>query len=83
MLNSYKEVKELRENLQNARKEKGLTQQQVADKLGISLRYYQNIEAGDRTGDYDIWDNLEDIFKIHQRILREFAKKDRGIIDSR
>lgn len=83
MLNSYKEVKELRKNLQNARKEKGLTQQQVADQLGISLRYYQNIEAGDRTGDFAIWDNLEDIFKIHQRILRELAKKNHGIKDSR
>ena len=76
-------MKELRENLQNARKKKGLTQQQVADQLGISLRYYQNIEAGDRTGDFAIWDNLEDIFKIHQRILRELAKKNHGIKDSR
>lgn len=60
-----------RENLRNARKEKGLTQQNVADYLGISLRYYQNIEAGDRTGDFEIWDNLEDLFNIHQRKLRE------------
>ncbi len=73
----------MRKNLQNARKEKGLTQQQVADQLGISLRYYQNIEAGDRTGDFAIWDNLEDMLKIHQRILREFAKKNHGIKDSR
>ena len=42
-----------------------------ADKLGISLRYYQQIEAGDRTGDFAIWDDLEDITGIHQRILRE------------
>lgn len=61
----------MRENLKNARKAAGLTQQQMADKLGISLRYYQQIEAGDRTGDFDIWDNLEDITGIHQRILRE------------
>ena len=60
-----------RENLRDARKEKGLTQQNVADYLGISLRYYQNIEAGDRTGDFEIWDNLEDLFNIYQRKLRE------------
>lgn len=48
-----------------------MTQQQVADKLGISLRYYQKIEAGERTGDFDIWDMLEDITGIHQRILRK------------
>lgn len=60
-----------RENLKKARQAAGMTQQQVADKLGISLRYYQQIEAGDRTGDFAIWDELEDITGIHQRILRE------------
>ena len=60
-----------RENLIRARKEKGLTQQQVADVLGISLRYYQNIEKGDRDGSFPIWDYLEDLFQIHQRRLRE------------
>ena len=60
----------MRENLKNARKAARLTQQAMADKLGISLRYYQQIEAGDRTGDFGIWDNLEDITGIHQRILR-------------
>ena len=61
----------MRENLKRARKEKGLTQQQAADLLGIGLRYYQKIEAGDRTGDIKIWDALEDILGKHQRILRE------------
>lgn len=62
-----------REKLKKARKEAGLTQQQMADMLGISLRYYQNIEAGDRTGDFALWDTLEDITGIHQRILRELS----------
>ena len=61
----------MRENLRSARKAAGLTQQAVADKLGISLRYYQQIEAGDRTGDLTLWDILEDITGIHQRILRD------------
>lgn len=52
-----------------------MTQQQVADYLGISLRYYQKIEAGVQTGDYSIWDGLEDLFSIHQRKLREISKK--------
>ncbi len=63
----------MRKNLKKARKEKGLTQQQVADQLGISLRYYRMIESGDRTGDFEIWDDLEDMFKIHQRSLREIS----------
>ena len=61
----------MRNNLRQARKSKGMTQQTMADKLGISLRYYQQIEAGDRTGDFTIWDTLEYIIGIHQRILRE------------
>ncbi|OLR66892.1 helix-turn-helix transcriptional regulator [Intestinimonas butyriciproducens] len=61
----------MRENLRKARKAAGLTQQAMADKLGISLRYYQQIEAGDRTGDFTLWDILEDITGIHQRILRD------------
>lgn len=60
----------MREKLKAARKAAGMTQQQVADQLNISLRYYQQIEAGDRTGDFEIWDALEDITGIHQRILR-------------
>ena len=59
-----------RKNLKEARQKAGMTQQQMADKLGISLRYYQQIEAGDRTRDFGIWDDLEDITGIHQRILR-------------
>lgn len=50
-----------------------MTQQQMADKLDISLRYYQNIEKGDRTGDFILWDTLEDITGVHQRILREIS----------
>ena len=61
----------MRENLKAARKAQKMTQQAMADKLGISLRYYQNIENGDRTGDFEIWDCLEDITGIHQRILRQ------------
>ena len=63
----------MRENLKAARKAANLTQQAMADKLGISLRYYQQIEAGDRTGDFSLWDNLEDITGTHQRILREIS----------
>lgn len=62
-----------RATLRDARAKAGMTQQQVADAVGISLRYYQNIEAGDRTGDFEIWDQLEDMFGVHQRKLREVA----------
>lgn len=67
----------MRTKLKEARKRLKLTQQAIADKLGISLRYYQQIEAGDRTGDFMIWDSLEDITGIHQRRLREISETHR------
>lgn len=61
----------MREKLKKARTDAGMTQQEMADRLGISLVYYQKIEQGSRTGDFEIWDSLEDILSIHQRKLRE------------
>lgn len=63
----------MRKNLKEARQRAGMTQQQVADCLEISLVYYQKIEQGSRTGDFEIWDSLEDIFNVHQRKLREIV----------
>lgn len=61
----------MRKNLKEARQKAGMTQQQMADQLEISLRYYQHIETGQRTGDFTIWDTLEDITGVHQRVLRQ------------
>ena len=63
--------KKVRSVLKEARKKAGMTQQEVADQIGICHTYYAKIEAGKRTGDFYIWDKLEDIFGIHQRKLRE------------
>ena len=63
----------MRERLKKARTDVGMTQQEMADGLGISLRDYQNIEEGSRTGDFTLWDALEDITGIHQRVLREIS----------
>lgn len=63
----------MRSNLKNARKAAGITQEQMAEKLGISVVYYQKIEAGTRVGNFEIWDALEDVTGVHQRKLREIA----------
>lgn len=63
-----------RENLKKARREAGMTQKEVAEYLGIHERYYQHIEAGQRTGDFTLWDMLEDLFNVHQRKLREIVE---------
>ena len=57
--------------LKEARKRAGMTQQEMADRLEITLVYYQKIEAGDRIGNFEIWDTLEDLLNVHQRKLRE------------
>ena len=62
---------DVRKNLKEARQKAGMTQKEVAEKLEISERYYRFIEAGTRGGDFETWDALEALFKIHQRLLRE------------
>ena len=59
-----------RETLKKARKDKGMTQQDMADYLGISERLYKYIEAGKTIGKVDMWDKMEDLFGINQRTLR-------------
>lgn len=60
----------MRQRLKEARLTAGMTQQDMADKLGISDRFYRMIEAGERDGDYELWDTMEDMFGVHQRLLR-------------
>lgn len=69
----------MRENLKNARQRAGMTQRQVAERLGITTRAYQQIEAGDYQGKIEHWDKLEDLFGIHQRKLRDLFPTDKKI----
>lgn len=62
-----------RDNLKHARRDAGMTQQQVADAVGVTLRYYQSLEAGSYMGGIPVWDALEDLFGINQRRLRELC----------
>lgn len=61
----------MRNKLKKAREEHGYTQQSIADALGLSLRHYQKIEYADLNGSFEVWDALEDLLGVHQRILRE------------
>lgn len=61
----------MRVKLKQVRKAKGMTQQQMADRLHICLRYYKGIESGEHLGSIDLWDAMEDLFGLHQRVLRE------------
>ena len=61
----------IRETLKQARRDKNMTQQAMAEYLGISERMYKYIESGQTIGRVEIWDMLEDLLSIHQRKLRE------------
>lgn len=63
-----------REVLKQARKSKGMTQRQVAERLGLKIRQYIRIETGDSLGSIGVWDKLERMFKIHQMKLREISE---------
>lgn len=66
----------MRKNLKDARQKAGMTQKEVADNLGITIRSYQRIESGELLGSISHWDALEDLFKIHQRKLRTVIGKE-------
>lgn len=64
----------MRENLKRARLAARMTQKQVAEYLGISETAYQKIEYGQMIGKIKHWDKLEDLFGVHQRVLRSTDK---------
>ena len=72
----------MRKNLKEARQKAGMTQREVAEKLGIHERYYKSLESGERRGSIEYWDALEDMFGINQRKLRELSENHPCLKDS-
>lgn len=68
----------MRKTLKKARQDAVLTQQNMADRLNISLRHYKYMEAGLVVGNVELWDAMEDMFNIHQRKLREISDSHHG-----
>lgn len=68
----------MRHNLKHERNDRGMTQKELAKKLNISERQYQRIESGVADGSFKMWDAMEDLFGVNQRILRmnSIAPKD-------
>lgn len=63
----------MRINLIKARKEKCLTQKQIANILEISERQYRKLEAGTSNGSVDIWYKLKNLFNTSIDCLLEQA----------
>ena len=61
----------MRKNLKEARKKLGMSQKDIAKAIGICQQYYSFLETGRQVGTISLWDKLEDITGINQRVLRE------------
>ena len=54
----------MRHNLKVFRVKNKLTQQQLADQLGVSVSTYNLIEGGKRRGSIKFWEKLQQQFKL-------------------
>ena len=54
----------MRKNLINTRKNKGYTQVELANKLGITDRQYRSLEAGTSNGSIKVWWKLKGILNV-------------------
>ena len=61
--------------LQELRKEKGLTQEQLADKMGVARRTVSRWETGNNMPDLDILIELSDLYEVGLRELLDGERK--------
>lgn len=73
--------KQVREYLIEAREKAGLTQQDVANRIGISRQYYQMVETGERQKrmDLSLAGGLSAILNIP---ITEIAQKESAVPDA-
>ncbi len=71
----------MRKNLKKARQKAGMTQKEVAEYLGITLRSYQRMEDAQFLGKIKYWDALEDLFGVHQRKLRQVVPTQKDLME--
>ena len=56
--------KEIARRLSELRKDKGITQSELAEMLGVSRTTVANYETGNRTPEYDTLARLADIYQV-------------------
>lgn len=54
----------MRKELRQFRTNKFITQQEMADKLGVSVSTYNLIENGKRRGSQDFWLTIQNVFNL-------------------
>ena len=68
----------LNERLREIRRDKGKTQQEVADMIGISITSYNLIEQGRKIGRIETWKKLQLLFNINDIDMWNLIKDKRG-----
>ena len=69
----------MRKNLKDLRKKRGFSQKELAEKLNISERQYQKLEAGTSNGGVALWQNLKTILQsktLDYLLEQEFNQTD-------
>lgn len=61
----------------NARKERKLTQTQVAHSAGISLRWYQRVEKGDANASFEVCARIAKVLNIDLNEAADAGKKEK------
>jgi len=63
-------------NLRRARQEQGLTQEELADRAGLSARYLGSVERADVSASITVVGNLADALKIDpSRLVMRASKR--------
>ena len=65
--------------LQQLRKEKGLTQEQLAEMTGVARRTVSRWETGNNLPDIDILIRLSDLYAVDLRELLDGERKDKSM----
>ena len=67
--------------LQELRKEKGLTQEQLAEKMGVARRTVSRWETGNNMPDLDLLIELSDLYDVGLRELLDEGRKIKEEVD--
>lgn len=71
----YFEPKEFGKRLQELRKEKGLTQLELAEELNVSLPHLKKLESGERSCSIQLLLEISDYFEVTERYLLRGEEK--------
>lgn len=61
----------MRENLRRARRDAGMSQEDIAAELDMSASTYQLIESGEITPREEVWDAIEQLLGERREWLKE------------